>query len=796
MKETMNILWPMIAILALTGPAFAGTTIAEIERQAWVRLATGRPFQSCDRNHNGKCDPEERAGFLDKMPADLDLNGNGQVELEDLLATCHFCLEGNRDEQGRPIVIQYVPLAIARLTARYDQDGDGQLSAFEWCRIIDQEPLERRIFQVNRSYDLNHDGRLDPEESRRMRTDLLTTEDRNGNGFLEPEELRQRLVRDLALNGLFYQTEFDHNGNGGLDPEEKLDLLAAFKPELDRDQDGTISDDEIVGLALRVALLDESETTRNLNFSREALPWFSITREALEKQDQTLLPKFDRNHNGQLDDDKLYMACLEQLPPGALFHDHPLLQNTIDLLALRKRQFLLPGIAGAQPPRWPKSQALGPFRKDNADRIEIVWFDDKLDANLDAGEQVAIHRYFLPRYDLNHNGRLDHSEWMAILKDYAWLGSTAMCRNARLPEIEAQRQAMYLVFDTDGDGHLDTEEAILVEEVVWQAGFHKVDACDADRDGGFLVNDVVALVHSWEKRYERDGDGHLNLKELQDACRTEKAIVAGALETLQHLWNQDSKATRLSTVEWNIYLEDLMVHFDSNHDGRIDQDEMELARCYYRAEEAMFLWFPMGSEIVFESSFVRKPPLPLPQPLGDFWKKYPGEPANASKGIGLARDPHKAGILRDLLERYDANHNGQLDVDELLYAGRMRATCDALLPAYPQADQRGDGFMTSKTEWPMVEKLVLAAGDNDHNGRLDNTERRQLLRNKAKAVADGRRAIAERQFQQEHNLMLQTHKQEWLKKYDFNGNGKLDPEERTRAEAEAKAGIQAPARDE
>jgi hypothetical protein len=63
-------------------------------------------------------------------------------------------------------------------------------------------------------------------------------------------------------------------------------------------------------------------------------------------------------------------------------------------------------------------------------------------------------------------------------------------------------------------------------------------------------------------------------------------------------------------------------------------------------------------------------------------------------------------------------------------------------------------------------------------------------------VADGRRAIAERQFQQEHNLMLQTHKQEWLKKYDFNGNGKLDPEERTRAETEAKAGIQAPARDE
>jgi hypothetical protein len=37
---------------------------------------------------------------------------------------------------------------------------------------------------------------------------------------------------------------------------------------------------------------------------------------------------------------------------------------------------------------------------------------------------------------------------------------------------------------------------------------------------------------------------------------------------------------------------------------------------------------------------------------------------------------------------------------------------------------------------------------------------------------------------------------ELLKKYDFNANGQLDPEERQRAEADAKAGIQAPTRDE
>lgn len=37
---------------------------------------------------------------------------------------------------------------------------------------------------------------------------------------------------------------------------------------------------------------------------------------------------------------------------------------------------------------------------------------------------------------------------------------------------------------------------------------------------------------------------------------------------------------------------------------------------------------------------------------------------------------------------------------------------------------------------------------------------------------------------------------QWLKKYDLNGNGKLDPEERARAQKDAKAGIEAPAIEE
>lgn len=48
-------------------------------------------------------------------------------------------------------------------------------------------------------------------------------------------------------------------------------------------------------------------------------------------------------------------------------------------------------------------------------------------------------------------------------------------------------------------------------------------------------------------------------------------------------------------------------------------------------------------------------------------------------------------------------------------------------------------------------------------------------------------------------LMTPAEKQqeaEWLKQYDLNGNGQLDPEERARAEKETKAGIEAPAMDD
>ena len=84
-------------------------------------------------------------------------------------------------------------------------------------------------------------------------------------------------------------------------------------------------------------------------------------------------------------------------------------------------------------------------------------------------------------------------------------------------------------------------------------------------------------------------------------------------------------------------------------------------------------------------------------------------------------------------------------------------------------------------------------GDRNGNGRLDYEESYRLFReNLAKASAAREKRRLEAQLRREEEQKRQQ-EAEWRRKYDFNGNGQLDPEERIRAEADAKSGILAPA---
>jgi Ca2+-binding EF-hand superfamily protein len=116
---------------------------------------------------------------------------------------------------------------------------------------------------------------------------------------------------------------------------------------------------------------------------------------------------------------------------------------------------------------------------------------------------------------------------------------------------------------------------------------------------------------------------------------------------------------------------------------------------------------------------------------------------------------------------------------------------DSVELLYPDFARDANGGLTAAGRQALA-KHLLKTGDRNGDGRLDYAELCRLWRQSA-APAEAARKIREREL-----LRRQKEAQdaELLRKYDFNGNGLLEPEERARAAADSKAGIQAPAQDE
>jgi Ca2+-binding EF-hand superfamily protein len=98
---------------------------------------------------------------------------------------------------------------------------------------------------------------------------------------------------------------------------------------------------------------------------------------------------------------------------------------------------------------------------------------------------------------------------------------------------------------------------------------------------------------------------------------------------------------------------------------------------------------------------------------------------------------------QELLQRYDTNHDGKLDENELAAAHEDMAK---------QRLEDGKG-VGKKVRQQLLEKF-----DKNHNGRLDPDERE-----------------AARQYLQQH---VELRQQLLLERYDKNGDGKLDDSER------------------
>ena len=114
-----------------------------------------------------------------------------------------------------------------------------------------------------------------------------------------------------------------------------------------------------------------------------------------------------------------------------------------------------------------------------------------------------------------------------------------------------------------------------------------------------------------------------------------------------------------------------------------------------------------------------------------------------------------------------------------------------LEPLYPEFNENNNGWL-SPTERLALAKHILKIGDLNGDGHLDYGECYRFLRQNYAKVQEARKTRLET-WQREEEQAKHQQETEWLKKYDFNGNGKLDPEERARAEKDHKAGIEVPA---
>lgn len=172
----------------------------------------------------------------------------------------------------------------ARVIARYDADGDGELSDDERQDLRDDvegHPLLRRAIERHRLvrravlhrlrfvYDANDDGRLDETERQTLKDDLiarcearraqiLERYDVDGSGDLSDAE-KDQLKSDLRARLMALRAEvlerFDANGDGRLDLSERqavreaiqarmATIRAELKARFDVDGDGELSADE------------------------------------------------------------------------------------------------------------------------------------------------------------------------------------------------------------------------------------------------------------------------------------------------------------------------------------------------------------------------------------------------------------------------------------------------------------------------------------------------------------------------------------------------------------------------
>ena len=724
----------------------------------FFELRTGR--------HPDEFTEPERQKLETALLQELDGNGNRRLDIDELetgwktewiLKTVFFDAIPFFDQNGDGMMDAKEKNDILRLCQKeMDFNADGKITIDDLMMCCARRYLDTGVHKMGPfsetaqlPFPLNA---LSEELRRQPEAELLQRYDANQNGKLELEEYQTAswaaktiVERRAKAEALAYQQ-----------------LLA----ELDTNHDQRLEKSEIRRAQLFPRRLPIDVLIRFKSPYRETL----CTPAEQTLRQQRLLAVYDANHDGVLADSEAWTA---------LFLDTWLTRRagivaTKKVALFKKWLDLYDANHNGQ---WDDVEVVTAWHEETFyDTWICLHPDDDADGDgwLDLPERQAIEARMLVEFDYDHDGRLSKKERRAAADaDFLWTINLP----ATMPKETRQNWIRQLapLIGFNKNGRIDDHEGMNFGNVLApNQGLLDLNP-DLDKNGnGILDVDELPAMLAWMiRRFDADGDGRLDRAELKRANSAEM-ILKNLREDSKEFWDLD-RDSAMSMSERRLWRQRLLLLGDSNNDGDLDSDEIQAMK-----------------------------------KLNDLICDYFQDEANYQV-LNKLTTVQKNDLLKKLIVDKDTSRNGHLEPAEMqkfttenAFVYKMYSLQTAEIPGLTIAANDLEPAQPWPTETRRQVRLaLLAAGYLDRSGDFDANEylalwrkksieydqrAQALLKEKEKRLA----AIVELRQQQ----AIERQKAAWLRKYDFNGNGQLDPEERTRAEADSKSGILAPALDE
>jgi hypothetical protein len=151
----MKFLTTTAIVLALGAGAVATTAVLA---QDTPRGPGMMDFEAMDADGDGKVTREEAEAYRAARFAAADANGDGVLDRDELVAAARVRMEARMAERAR----KAAEVAVGRMMARHDTDGDGRLSAEEQAAEMPMRMFDR--------LDRDNDGAISLEEAQAARS--------------------------------------------------------------------------------------------------------------------------------------------------------------------------------------------------------------------------------------------------------------------------------------------------------------------------------------------------------------------------------------------------------------------------------------------------------------------------------------------------------------------------------------------------------------------------------------------------------------------------------------------------